>query len=137
MLAVASLGVSACTSDDTPTASEAGRTLKNHILQLLKERNAQNVTITDPGGKNIPCGDGHAKQTFAARGDDLPERQPAALVDALVGALKRVAPYRVVSAGESGQPVRVEDKQAHTVLVLSAPLKGMYQVSGETQCLVS
>ena len=76
--------LTACTSEDSPTAAQAGQTLKKHVLQLLKERNAQNVTITDPGGKNIPCGDGKAKQTFAATGLDLPQRESPALVDSLI-----------------------------------------------------
>jgi hypothetical protein len=135
LLLLVTLALSGCTSDNGPTASQAGQTLKSHILQLLKERNAQNVTITDPGGKNIPCASGKAKQTFAATGDDLPERAPDALVDSLLGALKRVAPYGIVSAGEPGSPVRMQDKDAHTILVLSSPGNGRYLVSGETFCL--
>jgi hypothetical protein len=131
------LTLAACTSDKSPTATQAGQTLKNHILQVLKERNANDVTITDPGGRNLPCGDGRAKQTYAATGKDLPERKPDALVASLLGALKRVAPYKIVSVGDPGEPVRVEDKTTQTILILSSPVSGQYVVSGETQCLAA
>ncbi|MEV7803494.1 hypothetical protein AB0O28_11160 [Microbispora sp. NPDC088329] len=129
------LAPTACTSKDSPTAAQAGQTLKNHVLQLLKERNAQNVTVTDPGGKNIPCGDGKAKQTFAATGQDLPQRKPPALVDSLLGALKRVAPYDITTVGDPGEPVRVRNDAAHTLLTLASPRDGQYSVNGETECL--
>ncbi|WP_143737147.1 hypothetical protein [Microbispora sp. GKU 823] len=135
-LLLALLTSTACTTEDSPTAAQAGQILKKHILQLLKERNAQNVTVTDPGGKNIPCGDGKAKQTFAATGQDLPQRKPSALVDSLLGALKRVAPYDITSVGDPGEPVHVRDDAAHTLLTLAAPSSGQYLVSGETECLM-
>ncbi|WP_152990520.1 hypothetical protein [Sphaerimonospora mesophila] len=130
------VAASGCTSNETPTAAQAGQTLKKHILQLLKERNAQNITITDPGGKNIPCADGRVKQTFGATGSDLPDRRPDALVDALLGALKRVAPYRITSfADHPGDPITVQSESSQTILTLSAPTNGKYVVSGETKCL--
>ncbi|GAA4202337.1 hypothetical protein GCM10023074_37020 [Microbispora amethystogenes] len=127
----------ACSSEETPTAAEAGQTLRTHILQLLKERNAQDVTITDPGGKDIPCGDGRAKQTFAATGEDLPTRGSDALTDALLGALKRVAPYGLVTSGRPGEPMRVRNSASHTSLTLASSESGQYVVRGETECLTS
>ncbi|WP_248963898.1 hypothetical protein [Sphaerisporangium perillae] len=135
LVLLAPLVLTACTSGESPTSSQAGQTLKTHILQLLKERNADNIAITDPGGKNIPCAKDKAKQTFAASGRDLPERKPDALIDSLLGALKRVAPYQIVSSGTPGQPIRVENKTTRTILVLGSPVNGKYVVSGETQCL--
>ncbi|XVQ83347.1 hypothetical protein ACQP2K_31590 [Microbispora siamensis] len=133
-LLLALLTSTACTTEDSPTAAQAGQTLKKHILQLLKERNAQNITITDPGGKNIPCGAGKAKQTFAATGTDLwPGTEPAALNDMLLGALKRVGDYQIVVEAES--PVRVTSRSTRTILRLNSREKGRYLVQGETECL--
>lgn len=56
-LLATALTLAAC-GEREPTAVEAGATLKAHILKLLKEVNTQNIQITDPGGKDIPCGDG-------------------------------------------------------------------------------
>ncbi|MEU7884161.1 hypothetical protein AB0B54_01550 [Microbispora bryophytorum] len=135
-LLLALLSSTACTSDDSPTAAEAGQTLKKHVLQLLKERNAQNVSITDPGGKNIPCGDGKAKQTFAATGEDLASRTtPENIRAALLGAVERVATYEVVDASALSNPVHVVNESTRTELVLDAADNGIYLVSGETTCL--
>ncbi|WP_182903193.1 hypothetical protein [Microbispora sp. H10830] len=136
-LLLALLTSTACTSEDSPTAAQAGQTLKKHVLQLLKERNAQNVTITDPGGKNLPCGDGKAKQTFAATGEDLwPGTEPDALNDMLLGALKRVGAYRISGTSDAKTPVEVVNRSTRTILRLSSREKGRYQVQGETECLL-
>lgn len=129
--------LAACSGGEQPTVVQAGQNLRSHILQLLKERNAQHITVTDSGGRNIPCADGRVKQTFAATGQDVPKRTPDALVDALLGALPRVAPYEIVSAGEPGAPVRVRNLKTQTFLVLSAPASGEYAVNGETACLMA
>ncbi|MBB4702839.1 hypothetical protein [Sphaerisporangium siamense] len=132
------LALTACTSDEGPTAAQAGQTLKNHILQLLKERNAQNVTITEPGGRNIPCADGRAKQIFAATGTDVAKTTtPDNVRSALLGALNRVAPYNVVDAGPLSAPIHVQNDATKTKLLLDSPAVGVYAVSGETDCLAS
>jgi hypothetical protein len=134
--AAALLSVPACTTPSEPTATQAGQTLKSHILELLKERNAQNITITDPGGKNVPCGEGRAKQTFAATGTDVAASTTAPTIRTLLlGAIDRVAAYEVVNAGSMMKPVHVVDHEARTELVLDSPREGWYSVSGQTECL--
>src|SRR5262245_61105683 len=109
VLAVANaLVLTGCDSDEGPTAAQAGQTLKNHILQLLKERNAQDVTVTDPGGRNIPCGDGKAKQTFAVVAADADARtRPQIIKDGFISALGHVGNYRIVSDGFDDKPIEV------------------------------
>lgn len=131
------LTLTACMSDKGPTVTQAGQILQNHVLQLLKERNARNVSITDPGGKDISCAEGKVKRTFAATGEDLPERKPDVLIDALVGAVGRVSSYEIVSSSSPGKPVRVQDEESRTVLLLSSPRDGLYAISGETPCLAA
>jgi hypothetical protein len=137
VLAVAiPLVLTGCDSDNGLTAAQAGQTLKNHILQLLKERNAQDVTITDPGGKNIPCGEGKAKQTFAVVAADIEMRtQPQIIKDSLVSALGRVGNYRIVSDGFNDKPIEVESPDAATVLFIGSPANGRIDIKGQTQCL--
>ncbi|MBP2705693.1 hypothetical protein JOL79_17910 [Microbispora sp. RL4-1S] len=128
--------LSSCTGEDRPTAPQAGQTLKNHILSLLKERGARNITVTDPGGRNVPCADGKAKQTFAATGFDVARTTSRETIRSmLLGALDRVAPYKIVNPGPMAAAIHVVNAAAHTKLVLDAPKDGFYLVSGTTDCL--
>ncbi|MET8156985.1 hypothetical protein ABZT47_11465 [Sphaerisporangium sp. NPDC005289] len=130
------LVLTACTIDKGPTVAQAGQTLKGHILQLLQERHARDVTITDPGGKNVPCGHGRAKQTFAVRATDIDARSKSQLVkDGLVATLKRVAPYEIASDDFDSKPIRLENQDAATVLYVGSPLDGQIDLRGETHCL--
>ncbi|MFC7381471.1 hypothetical protein [Sphaerisporangium rhizosphaerae] len=129
------LALAACTAEKGPTVTQAGQTLKTHILQALKERQAQNVNITDPGGRNISCAQGKAKQTFAATGNDLPERRPETLRSMLLGTVERIAPYEIDDAESFDKPIRVSSDSLRVTLVLDSPSSGVYAISGETECL--
>ncbi|ACZ89052.1 hypothetical protein [Streptosporangium roseum] len=134
-LLATALTLAAC-GEREPTAVEAGATLKAHILKLLKEVNTQNIQITDPGGKDIPCGDGKFKRTFAAIGHGAPPySQPIYMKDEMRGALGRVANYTSIGVPDLSKPATIADKSARTVLVLDASSMGRYLVSGETECL--
>lgn len=137
-LALSLMVLAGCASDDGPTAAEAGRVLKNHVMQLLKERNAQNVTILDQGEESRECSDGRFKRTFAASGTDVAkDTSPENIRAALLGALNRVAAYVVVDAGPLSSPVTVMNSTTRTRLVLDSPSKGVYKITGETDCLSS
>ncbi|GAA3111606.1 hypothetical protein [Streptosporangium carneum] len=132
--AVVLLTVAGC-GDSGPTAAEAGEILKAHITELMKEGSVLDVKITDPGGRDIPCGEGKAKRTFAVTGRDAaPQREPNGLNTYLVGALSAVAPYRIV-ADPGNAPVRLANDEYKTVITLDAPGNGQYGVRGETECL--
>ncbi|MCC5579046.1 hypothetical protein IMZ11_25810 [Microtetraspora sp. AC03309] len=132
--AAALLAVSGC-GDRGPTAAQAGETLKRHITELMKEGHVLDVKITDPGGRDIPCGEGKARRTFAATARDAaPEREPGVLNDVLNGALTRVAPYRIIE-DHGGAAVTVANKEYRTVLFLESSANGQYKVRGETECL--
>ncbi|WP_371784796.1 hypothetical protein [Streptosporangium subroseum] len=132
-LLLASTTLTAC-GEKEPTAAEAGKTLKVHILKLLEERGAQNVQVTDPGGKDIFCGNDKAKQTYAAVGQDAaPERAPDTLNSAMLGALKRVAHYETEASSNS--MIRVTNESTRTILILESSINGQYSVRGETECL--
>ncbi|WP_344980564.1 hypothetical protein [Streptosporangium fragile] len=131
---MALLAVSGC-ADSGPTAAEAGETLKSHITELMKERHALDVRITDSGGRDIPCGEGRAKRTFAAVGRDPAEsRGGDNLNDLLLGALSRVAFYRIAE-DRGNAPIRLASDDYKTVIILESPGNGRYAVRGETECL--
>ncbi|MBB2911272.1 hypothetical protein FHS43_002537 [Streptosporangium becharense] len=128
------LAVSGC-ADSGPTAAEAGETLKTHITELMKEGHVLDVRITDSGGRDIPCGEGKAKRTFAAAGRDSAERSdPDGLNTYLIGVLSSVAPYRIVE-DRGNAPIRLANGEYKTVIILESPAEGQYAVRGETECL--
>ncbi|MGW4421526.1 hypothetical protein [Streptosporangium sp. NPDC004631] len=132
--AAALLAVSGC-GNSGPTVAEAGETLKVHITELMKERHALDVRITDSGGRDVPCGEGRAKRTFAAAGRDAaPQTEGDMLNDLLLGALSRVAPYRIVE-DRGNAPIRLANDEHKTVIILESPGSGQYGVRGETECL--
>lgn len=118
-----------------PTVAEAAASLQTHVLRLLKERGALNVQVADPGGKDIPCGEGKAKRTFAATGEGAePEMDPGSMNDLLVGALGRTADHKYHFADPTAKPFRLVNEVTRTVLVLDS-VTGRYVVKGETECL--
>lgn len=132
--AVALLAVSGC-GGSGPTVAQAGETLKAHITELMKKSHVLDVKITDVGGRDVPCGDGKAKRTFAATGrDSAPEREPNSLNIFMLGALDSVAPYRIVE-DRGNAPIRLASEKYKTVVILESPANGQYAVSGETECL--
>ncbi|MFF4773430.1 hypothetical protein ACFY05_11285 [Microtetraspora fusca] len=132
--AVTLLAVSGC-GDKGPTAAQAGETLKRHITELMKERHALDVKVTDPGGHDIPCGEGKARRTFAATARDAaPERQPGMLNTLLLGTLSQVASYQIIEDRDQS-PIRLANEEYRTVLILDSQAGGRYKVRGETECL--
>ncbi|WP_329428909.1 hypothetical protein OG339_06780 [Streptosporangium sp. NBC_01495] len=128
------LTVSGC-GDSGPTAAEAGETLKSHITELMKESHVLDVRITDSGGRDIPCGEGRAKRTFAAAArDSAPNSNPDGLNTFMVGALSLVAPYQIVE-DRGNAPIRLANDEYKTVIILESPANGQYAVRGETECL--
>ncbi|MFG1751523.1 hypothetical protein [Streptosporangium sandarakinum] len=128
------VAVSGC-GESGPTAAEAGETLKKHITELMRKGQVLDVRITDSGGRDIPCGEGKAKRTFAAAGrDPASERGGDNLNDLLLGALSRVAPYRIVE-DRGDAPIKLANDEYKTILILESPGGGQYAVRGETKCL--
>ncbi len=119
-----------------PTAAQAGEVLKRHIDQTLKNALAEDIKITDPGGKDIPCGNGKYKHTYAVEARaGVGSGDSEIITVALVGALSHVADYDLV--GPSGRLTEEEAVSAeyYTRLNLSSPAKGKMVARGETECL--
>lgn len=76
-----------------------------------------------------------AKRTFAATGRDSgAQRDGDNLNDLLLGALSRVAPYRIAE-DRGNAPIRLANDKYKTVIILESPGDGQYGVRGETECL--
>ncbi|MCG5217911.1 hypothetical protein [Streptosporangium sp. KLBMP 9127] len=135
MVGVAALLMVSGCGESEPTAAEAGETLKRHITELMKQRHVLEVNITDPGGRDIPCGEGRAKRTFAATGRHAsPKIDGDGLNTLLIGALDSVAQYRIVEdIGDA--PIRLANEEYKTLLILESRGNGQYGVRGETECL--
>ncbi|WP_146607454.1 hypothetical protein [Spongiactinospora gelatinilytica] len=117
-----------------PTAAQAGANLKAHILKLLDKVSARGPRITDPGGKDIPCGAGKVKRTFAATAlDNAEQTTPRSLNEMMLGTLSGFADYRLTGPG--GPDFNVVSEGTKTSLHLNSSKHGEYSVSGETACL--
>ncbi|SDG40753.1 hypothetical protein SAMN05421505_10431 [Sinosporangium album] len=138
ILLAGGLTLTACGADD-PTSATAGTALKDQVMTLLKERGALNVKVTDPGGKDIPCGDDRAKQTFSATGEDASSRQsPGMLNELLLGSMSRVAPHRTTKWNRVSSDliyISVAIDPTKTTLKFDSSTPGRYVVNGETECL--
>ncbi|MFD0883092.1 hypothetical protein ACFQ08_00730 [Streptosporangium algeriense] len=118
-----------------PTTAQAGETLKTHITELMRQRHALDVQVTDPGERDIPCGEGKAKRTFAATAKDGDTKRGAdSLNTLLLGTLSAVADYRIVE-DRGDAPLKLASEKYKTRMTLESPGNGQYAVTGETECL--
>ncbi|MBO3744695.1 hypothetical protein J5X84_01350 [Streptosporangiaceae bacterium NEAU-GS5] len=132
------LSLTACSAQTPPqpTAAQAGETLKTHIDQIMRGANASDVKITDPGGKDIPCGEGKSIRTYAATGvNEIGSGDPDSLVLAMRGALDDDSQYLPVEIAVDQGRLRLFNPRLHTHLILESPSKGQMLALGETDCL--
>ncbi|MFC4060608.1 hypothetical protein ACFOWE_20080 [Planomonospora corallina] len=128
--------ISGC-AEKEPTAAEAGETLKRHITELMKRSQALNVEVTDPGGRDVPCGEDRAKRTYAAVGQDAePHSDANGLNGLLVGALSSVASYQITE-DPGNAPIKLASEMHRTKLIFESTEDGQLKVRGETECLPS
>ncbi|KAB2344313.1 hypothetical protein [Actinomadura rudentiformis] len=142
------LALSACGDDkpDGPTVAQADKALHAHIDELVGVGvgNVRNLKITDPGGKDIPCGEGKAKRTYAVSGDKRdPKRDdlsltPVELSNSMFGRLTtHVAKYELKQFS-GGDPKKVmSNAETRTNLTFVVPAKGVIEIYGSTDCLRS
>ncbi|WP_147267798.1 hypothetical protein [Spongiactinospora rosea] len=103
-------------------------------MRLLDEVSAGRIHITDPGGKDIPCGDGKVKRTFAATApDNVEQTGPRSLNAMMLGTLSGFTDYYLTGPGD--QQFNVVSDETKTSLHLNSSKQGEYSVRGETACL--
>ncbi|MEZ0075351.1 hypothetical protein [Planotetraspora sp. GP83] len=135
----AGLMLSGCSDPPTskePTAAQVEPILKSHIDQTMKYAFATDITVTDPGGKDIPCGDGRSKRTYAVKAKAGVGSGNSEMVTlTLIGGLHQVAKYKLPSYAKSLTEQEAVGEQYRTRILLSSPTKGEMVVRGETDCL--
>ncbi|WP_327045486.1 hypothetical protein OG320_27945 [Microbispora sp. NBC_01189] len=134
---VAGLTLSACSKPE-PTAAEAGQILKRHIDQTVQHAFGTDIEVTDPGGRDIPCGNDKYKQSYAVEARArVGSGDSEGITLALVGTLDSIAEYKLVKTGMTPTYQQAVSDQYHTRIELSSPSKGRIEVRGETECLSS
>ncbi|MBO2451791.1 hypothetical protein J4573_32215 [Actinomadura barringtoniae] len=138
--------LSACGDDKPkgPTAAEAEQTLKAHINKLVGVGvgNVRHVKVTDPGGKDIPCGKNKAKRTYAVTGDKNDPKKddlsltPVDLRSHMFGVLiTQVAKYDTVDI-KGGQPtLNTHNPATRTNILIKAYPNRKLELFGSTDCL--
>ncbi|PZG13430.1 hypothetical protein [Nonomuraea aridisoli] len=122
------------TPDPGPTAEQAGRTLQQHITELMKMVDADETVVTDPGGKDVPCGTDGVKRTYAvkstfARFDDN-------LIAEMAGRLGMTWAYEVHDPYKPGLPrTTLKLASSRTSITLETPSDHEAVAKGETDCI--
>ncbi|MFB4269795.1 hypothetical protein [Nonomuraea sp. GTA35] len=55
------------TADRGPTVEQAGRTLQEHITELMESVDPEETVVTDSGGKDVACGADGVKRTYGVK----------------------------------------------------------------------
>ncbi|SDH46395.1 hypothetical protein SAMN05421505_11661 [Sinosporangium album] len=130
--------LTAC-SNDEPTVSQAAKSLEGQILKLLEKRSARDIQVTDPGGKDIPCGDDRFKRTYAATGrDESSTLAPGSLNALLLGTMPSVAKHTMLPPKAAQNPNAISTVSVEvtkTFLTFNSSTAGVYSAQGETACL--
>ncbi|RBQ21235.1 hypothetical protein DP939_00435 [Spongiactinospora rosea] len=117
-----------------PTAAEAGATLKKHVMRLLAEVSNEPFHITDPSGKDILCGGGEVRRTFAASAvDHSGQRDARTLNIQMVAAVNEFADYHFTNS--EGPDFNMSSDSTKTSLHLNSVGERRYSVRGKTFCL--
>ncbi|MFI7642792.1 hypothetical protein [Nonomuraea sp. NPDC049400] len=135
-MAALALATSCSTPDTGPTAAQAGETLKAHITQLMRETGLRNVEVTDPGGKDVSCGEGRTKRTYGAKSTF--DGNGEVLINQLTGTLTGTWGYKVdrVFIPDSAKTI-LKLAPSRTVVTLDLPTEHEVAVVGETDCVKS
>ncbi|MFG6201698.1 hypothetical protein [Nonomuraea sp. JJY05] len=136
VLAMATLAfLTSCSKPDTgPTAAQAGETLKSHITQVMRQTGLRDVEVTDPGGKDVSCGEGGTKRTYGARSTF--EGDGDGFVLEMTERLRATWGYKVDMASATASHKTVfKLASSRTSVTVDMPTEHEITVVGETDCV--
>ncbi|MBB6549990.1 hypothetical protein [Nonomuraea rubra] len=136
---VAALGVVAVvggcsTGDRGPTVEQAGRTLQEHITELMESVGAEELVVTDPGGRDVACGVDGVKRTYGVRSTF--NRFDDNLIAEMAGRLGTMWGYEVHDPYKPGRPkTTLRLVSSRTSITVETPSDHEAVASGETDCI--
>jgi hypothetical protein len=134
--AVALLAVMAGCSrpDPGPTVEQAGQTLEQHITELMEAVDSEETVVTDPGGKDVPCGTDGVKRTYGVRATF--SRLSDLLLPEMAGTLSTTWGYKVHESYKFGSPrTTLKLASARTSITVETPSDHEAVATGETDCI--
>ncbi|MGW4799136.1 hypothetical protein ACWEPC_42640 [Nonomuraea sp. NPDC004297] len=122
------------TADPGPTAEQAGQTLQQHITELMASVDAEEVAVTDPGGKDVPCGADGVKRTYAVKSTF--SRLSDLLLPEMAGKLSTTWGYKVHEPYKYGSPrTTLKLASARISITVETPNDHEAVAEGETDCI--
>jgi hypothetical protein len=122
------------TADRGPTVEQAGRTLQEHITELMESVDPEETVVTDSGGKDVACGADGVKRTYAARSTF--SRSDKHLLAEMVGRLSMMWSYKVDKPYGPGLPrTTMKLASSRTSITLETPSDHEALAAGETDCI--
>ncbi|TDD44322.1 hypothetical protein E1286_27450 [Nonomuraea terrae] len=125
-----------CSSPDPgPTVEQAGQTLERHITALMEMVDADETVVTDPGGKDVPCGTDGVKRTYAVKSTF--SRLDSNLLAEMAGTLGTTWGYKVHEAYRFGSPrTTLKLASSRTSITMETLSQHEAVAVGETDCIL-
>ncbi|MCF6468736.1 hypothetical protein FAF44_10095 [Nonomuraea sp. MG754425] len=122
------------TADPGPTAEQAGQTLQQHITELMDMVDPAETVITDPGGKDVPCGEDGVKRTYAVKSTF--SRFDDHLIAEMAGRLSTTWGYEVHEPYKFGSPrTTLKLASSRISITVETPSDHEAMAAGETDCI--
>ncbi|GAA2880140.1 hypothetical protein GCM10010517_42650 [Streptosporangium fragile] len=126
-----------CGDDEPPkpTAAQAEAMLKADIDWLVKLIHVKDVRVAVEGGRDIPCGEGKEKRSYAVAGADTSSIDgPVNTFNMLTGGLGRRG-YMVVSVDWKTPGNELVKGESRVRITVDSSRKQHFELSGEARCL--
>ncbi|MGW3352506.1 hypothetical protein ACWDA3_55230 [Nonomuraea rubra] len=122
------------TGERGPTVEQAGRTLQEHITELMESVGAEEMVVTDPGGKDVACGVDGVKRTYGVRSTF--SRSSVLLLPEMAGTLSTMWGYKVHEAYKAGSPrTTLKLASSRTSITLETLSDHEAVTTGVTDCI--